>query len=44
MVCSLYGQECSTSTPCCNSIPCTNTLGAPCQSGQTGCTCHLTVQ
>jgi hypothetical protein len=37
--CSLYGQECTTSSNCCNGVPCS--LGTlPCAAGDTGCTCH----
>jgi hypothetical protein len=41
--CALYGQDCKTSSDCCNDVPCSDGDGA-CTSGDTTCTCHdLTV-
>jgi hypothetical protein len=41
--CALYGQSCTMSSDCCNGIPCA--IGSVlCAAGQTGCTCHYTVQ
>jgi hypothetical protein len=46
--CSLFGQACSATQPCCNYIPC-NVTGTspptPCPSSQTsGCTCFVNLQ
>jgi hypothetical protein len=42
-VCALYGQQCMTDADCCNAVPCSG-LNGPCQTGQTGCTCHFIIK
>jgi hypothetical protein len=40
--CALYGQQCTSSSQCCNGVPC-NAPNGLCQ-GTTGCTCHFIIQ
>jgi hypothetical protein len=39
--CSLYGQACSASTPCCGGVTCLGMNGSPCTG--TGCVCYTIV-
>jgi hypothetical protein len=40
--CSLYGQSCSATTPCCNNVSCLGPGGVPCAPGA-NCTCYTIV-
>ena len=43
-MCSLSGQTCSTTTPCCiNNGNCVNMSGGTCAAGDTGCFCKLLI-
>jgi hypothetical protein len=39
--CSVYGQTCSATTPCCNNVTCLGMNGAPCTG--TNCWCYTIV-